>query len=145
MIFRSKHRKAVLSNKIKINGTDTDRVESTKYLGVYMYIDSRLNWSKYIHFIKGKITKAICIICKARKDLNRETLLVLYYSFVYPYLQYCIEVWGSYLKCISSTLVQVTQKKIIRIIPFSKRKAHTHGIFKSLKLLNLDKIYLYKV
>ena len=37
------------------------------------------------------------------------------------------------------------QKKIIRIISFSKRKTHTYGIFKSLKLLNLDNIYLYKV
>ena len=37
------------------------------------------------------------------------------------------------------------QKKIIRIISFSKRKAHMYGIFKSLKLLNLDNIYLYKV
>ena len=55
-------------------------------------MDSKLNWSKHINFIKGKITKAIGIICKARKNLNRETLLVLYYSFVYPYLQYCIEV-----------------------------------------------------
>ena len=33
MIFRSKHRKAGFSNNIKINGTDIDRVESTKYLG----------------------------------------------------------------------------------------------------------------
>ena len=37
MIFRSKHRKAVFSNNIKINGTDIDRVESTKYLGVYRF------------------------------------------------------------------------------------------------------------
>ena len=92
MIFRSKHRKAVFSNNININGTDIDRVESTKYLGVY--IDSKLNWSKHINVIKGKNAKAIGIICNARKNLNRETLLVLYYSFVYPYLQYCIEVWG---------------------------------------------------
>ena len=73
-------------------------------------MDSKLNWSKHINFIKGKIAKAIGIICKARKNLNRETLLVLYYSFVYPYLQYCIEVWGRICKCISSTLVQVTKK-----------------------------------
>ena len=33
MIFRSKHRKAGFSNNIKINVTDIDRVESTKYLG----------------------------------------------------------------------------------------------------------------
>ena len=142
MIFRSKHRKAGFSNIIKINGTDIDRVESTKYLGVY--IDSKLNWSKHIDFIKGKIAKAIGIICKARKNLNRETLLVLYYSFVYPYLQYCIEVWGRTSNVYLLPLFRL-QKKIIRIISFSNRKSHKYGIFKSLKLLNSDNIYLYKV
>ena len=141
-IFRSKHRKAVFSNNIKINGTDIDSVESTKYLGVY--IDSELNWSKHINFIKGKIAKAIGIICKARTNLNRETLLVLYYSFVYPYLQYCIEVWGRTSNVHLLPLFRL-QKKKIRIISFSNRKANTYGIFKSLKLLNSDNIYLYKV
>ena len=132
----------MFSNNIKINGSDIDRVESTKYLGVY--IDSKLNWSKHINFIKGKIAKGIGIICKARKNLNRETLLVLYYSFVCPYLQYCIEVWGRTSNVYLLPLFRL-QKKIIRIISFSKRKAHTYGIFKSLKLLNSDNIYLYKV
>ena len=29
------------------------------------------------------------IITKARKIVNKETLLTLYYSFIYPYLNYC--------------------------------------------------------
>ena len=142
IIFRSKHRKAEFSNNIKINGNDIDRVESTI---IYIdSIDSKLNWSKHINFIKGKNAKAIGIICKARKNLNRETLLVLYYSFVCPYLQYCIEVWGRTSNVYLLPLFRLP-KDIIRIISFSKRKAHTYGIFKSLKLLNLDNIYLYKV
>ena len=35
------------------------------------------------------------IITKSRKYLNRNSLLDLYHAFVYPYLTYCIEVWGN--------------------------------------------------
>ena len=49
------------------------------------------------------------IITKARKYLNRETLLKLYNAFVFPYLTYCVEVWGTapkkYLDPIISKLV----------------------------------------
>ena len=33
------------------------------------------------------------IIYKARNYVNRHTLRNLYYTFVYPYLTYCVEVW----------------------------------------------------
>ena len=35
------------------------------------------------------------IIIKARKYLNRKSLLNLYHAFVFPYLTYCIEIWGN--------------------------------------------------
>ena len=35
------------------------------------------------------------IIIKARKYLNKKSFLDLYHAFVYPYLTYCIEVWGN--------------------------------------------------
>ena len=41
------------------------------------------------------ISRGIGIIIKARKYLNRKSLLDLYHAFVYPYLTYCIEVWGN--------------------------------------------------
>ena len=31
---------------------------------------------------------------KARPCLKRKCLLDLYYSFAYPYLIYCMEIWG---------------------------------------------------
>ena len=35
------------------------------------------------------------IIIKARKYLNKKSLVNLYHSFVFPYLTYCIEIWGN--------------------------------------------------
>ena len=50
-------------------------------------------------YIKGKLSKGIGIIHKARKVLKKETLLKIYYAFLYPYLTYCIEVWGNTFQC----------------------------------------------
>ena len=32
---------------------------------------------------------------KARQYLSNCTLLNLYYAYIYPYITYCIETWGS--------------------------------------------------
>ena len=39
---------------------------------------------------------------KARHYLNTSTLVSLYYSYVYPYLTYCIEVWDVLIQPIST-------------------------------------------
>ena len=41
-------------------------------------------------YISKKVAKGIGIILKARKVFVNETILSLYYTFVYPYLNYCI-------------------------------------------------------
>ena len=73
-------------------------------------IDNRLNWSHHIAFIKGKISKGIGIISKVKYLLNRETLKSLYYSFVYPYLQYCIEVWGKASGVYMNSVIKLQKK-----------------------------------
>ena len=41
------------------------------------------------------MAKGFGVICKAKRMLKKETLITLYYSFVYPYLQYGIIAWGN--------------------------------------------------
>ena len=66
-------------------------------------------------YISKKIAKGIGIILKARKVFDNETLFSLYYTFVYPYLNYCIHVWGKAYDTHLRHLI-VLQNKIIRII-----------------------------
>ena len=63
----------------------------------------------------------------------------LYYAFIYPYLSYVNIVWGSKY---TTRLVPIRrlQKKIIRIITFSKFKEHTGPLFKELSILPLHDI-----
>ena len=97
MIFatgnHSIHKYNKINQDIKIDSIPIDRVHSTKFL--YVYIDSKLNWSEHLKYIRGKLSKSIGIICIAVTLLNRSTLVTLYNSFVLPYISYCIEVWGN--------------------------------------------------
>ena len=42
-----------------------------------------------------KISKSIGIIHKTRNFLTKNTLRNIYYTFVYPYLIYCIKIGGN--------------------------------------------------
>ena len=90
------------------------------------------------------ISKGLGIITKARKYLNRETLLKLYNAFVFPYLTYCVEVWGTAQKKYLDPLIKI-KKKIVRIITFSPYLCHTDPIFKDLNLLPISKLVTQRI
>ena len=76
--------------------------------------------------------------------LKKETLVTLYYSFVYPYLQYGVIAWGNTYANIIDPIVKL-QKKIVRVISASSWNAASDPIFKSLNLLPVSKIYILNV
>ena len=142
MLFRRRRTNVILSTDLVIKGVVISRVEHTKFLGVF--IDSTLTWSKHIQYMKGKIARGIGILCKGRKFFTDETLVTMFNSFVYPYLTYCIEVWGNtyttYLNPITLLL-----KRAVRVIKGCKRQAHTTPLFQNLKIMNLAETYVYFV
>ena len=109
MVF---HRAKVKNHDdVILSNTNLDRVVYTKFLGVI--IDDKLNFVNHIAYIKNKISKGMGIIYKARKFLNKSILVNLYNSFVYPYLIYCIEVWGNVYNIHLEPLLKL-QRKIVR-------------------------------
>jgi hypothetical protein len=142
IIFRSPQRKIEQHDTLMLNGQAIERVESTKFIGIVL--DSTINWNKHIQYFRSKISRSIGIICKARKIFSVTTLVTLYNSFIYPYLIYCIEVWGSAADIHISSLFRL-QKKTIRIIKSAPFKATTKPLFRELKLLPLECIYRQRV
>ena len=69
------------------------QVKETKFLGVL--IDQHLSWKPHIDFVSKKISKSVGIIVKAHFYLSSQTLMILYYSLVYPFLTYCNVAWSS--------------------------------------------------
>ena len=64
---------------------------------------------------------------------------MLYYSLIYPFLTYGIQVWGltypTYLKPVTTL-----QKRVIRIMTFSDPRSHSEPLLKFLRLLKFSNI-----
>ena len=103
-----------------------------------------MNWSDHILYIKNKISKSIGIIHKTRNFLDRNTLRNLYFTFIYPYLIYCIEIWGNSNDSHLNPIIKI-QKKGIRAISFAHYLDPTSPLFRRLNILNLKKIVIQRI
>ena len=142
MLFKTRNKSIELKGDLIIYGVKISRVEKTKFLGVY--IDSSLLWRDHIHYIEGKVARSIGAIIKARKVFNQDTLRTLYYTFLCPYFNYCIEVWGNTYSTYMDPLIKL-QNRALRIITGSSRRVHLAPLYRKLKLLDLPNIYMYAV
>ena len=104
--------------KITTDGHEINQVVKTKFLGVV--IDNELNWKEHVSIISGKFSRSIGMIIKAKYSLNKDALMTLCYSFIYPYLSYCNQVWG----CTYSTTLKklLTLQKLTLRIMFNMKK-----------------------
>ena len=90
--------------------------------------------------VKNKLSKGAGIMYKLRPYLNKETLLTVYYSFVYPYLYYGVIAWGNTYDSLLHS-VNIVHKRIIRIMASARKFDHTSPLFRHFKLLTLNQIY----
>ena len=124
---------------IEINNTKIKRVKQVIFLGIVL--DENLSWNPHISHISRKISKSIGVIYKSSFCLPKSCLRSLYFSLIYPYLHYCILVWGSTYKSNLNRIV-LLQKRIIRIINKKEYDAHA-PLFKQSMILKLNDIYLF--
>ena len=141
--FYMLHSNRPVSNSLSINLNEQpiNSKDNSKYLG--LILDNSLNFKPHITFICNKISKAIGIIYRSRDFLPKYILISLYYTLVYPYLNYCILAWGN---TFTSHLepIRILQKKLVRIITFQPYSCHTSPLFQDLNFLKLDDIYKYR-
>ena len=107
-------------------------------------IDKKLNWFEHVNNLKIKLAKGSGIIRKCRICFGIDTLITLYYSFIYPYITYCLEVWGGTNERNPNSIF-ILQKRIIRIIKSLPFRTHTSPYFEGLNILNIFQLCKYKV
>ena len=127
---------------LQIDGEAIAEVNKSKFLGVI--IDNKLKWKDHISFVGRKVACGIGVIIKARKVLRNESLKCLYYSFIYPYIAYCNQVWGSACKRNIEPL-QVLQKRAVRIILGVHPRSPSEPLFTTLKFLSCKNIIKYLI
>jgi hypothetical protein len=124
--------------KLQIGNDEIKRKTKIKFLG--MTIDDKLDWTDHVRHVRNKISSGIYAINKVKHFMNRKHLLTLYYSLIYPYLDYGISLWGSTCQT-NKRKVFVMQKKAVRIISGAKYNDHTDPLFTKLKILKLEDIH----
>ena len=137
ILFRSSKKKQKHVVTLTINNDDIKQVKSTTFLGVV--IDECLSWNDHIDSVAKKIVKSAGIIAKIRHFTNLNTLKLIYYALVYPYLIYGNLIWSSTYKKRIKKLINI-QKKIVRLMTFQSYTSHTEKIFIDLQILNLSKL-----
>ena len=123
---------------ISFNETNIKRVNKTKFLG--FTIQENLKWSSHVNDVLGKISRGIAMLRKVRTVLNKDALLSIYYSFIYPYMQRGITIWANESKGNMMDIL-VKQKQAIRIIAGVNYREHTVPLFKQLQILPIDLLY----
>ena len=115
---------------------------NTKSLGVTF--DSNLNFKSHIENIVGKISKTVGVFYKIKSLVPNQVLISLYYSLVYPYLIYCVLIWGGTFRSYLDKIL-LLQKKIVRIITNSEYLAHSDPLFHRTGILKIQEIYDYQL
>ena len=116
--------------------------QSCKFLGTRL--DNRLTFCDHINHIVSKISKNSGILYRIRDKLPLKTRLDYYYSFIYPYLSYNVEVWGSTYQTHLDPLV-IQHKRVIRTISGAGFRDHTTPLFLKLGLLKFHDICRYHI
>ena len=134
---------------IEFNGQQIEEVNETKFLGVIL--DNGLTWKPHIQHVRNKVSRGTGILKKLRPYVNNDTILGLYYSFIYPYFTYCVQVWGKTYQSNLDCIVKL-QKRVIRLLAGVHPLTHTEPIFFRLKILKfidvvnyIIGIFMYKV
>ena len=123
VLSRKSNGKIHLDNDLIIDNVKIDQKSQTKFLGVI--IDEQLSFKQHIRCIKGKVSRGLGILHKCKRFLNHNSLMQLYNSFIYPYLNYCICVWGSACQTYLQPLITLQKKIILRRYVYQKVQRET--------------------
>ena len=121
---------------LEINGTQLNRVNFTKSLGVL--IDENLTWSNHINAISKRISSGIIrSIKRISHFVPPATLHIIYHGLVQSHFDYCRVVWGNCAKTLSDKL-QRLQNRAVRVLTHSSYDADANQLFKELGWDNLE-------
>ena len=86
-------RKPELPETLELNGSEIERVEKTKYLGII--IDENLTWDEQFKRIRSQINTVLMSLKRLKNILPQSQLCCVSYGLVERHLRYGDVVWGS--------------------------------------------------
>ena len=133
--------KPTIARNIKI-GTETLPVATEfKFLGIWL--DPKLSWNCHINNLLLKLKRNMNLLQNAKKFLNKQALLTVYYAHVHSHLNYGILLWGNMA---SNTQIKKIQKVQNKCMSYILNKKALTSDFKDSKLFTVnDMIWLNNV
>ena len=136
------NRSWIVSPHITLNNQIIDSRSNGNFLGVVL--DDKIKFNLHINSVCSKISKQIGILYRIKNYLPIPCLIQLYYSYIFPYLNYCNLVWGNTYESHLNPLI-ILQKRAIRVITKSEYLAHTNDLFSRNRILKLPDIHKLKL
>ena len=134
----------IITNKLykpNINIANIQYKSHIKYLGVYL--DDKLNWSPHIQHVNNKLAKNIGILRILRNYFSLKMLRQIYYSLVFPYINYALLSWGNTYKT-RLTKIITKQNMAIRNIFFANTRETAAPYYNILGVLKVQDIFKFK-
>ena len=110
------------------------RKNVTKFLGIL--IDEKLTWKPHVKCLLGKISRVAGIMSKIKNTMTTQSLKMIYYGLIYPFIHYGIVFWATVAKREFDKIFRI-QKKVVRFIAGVGRFEHSEPIFKKINILKL--------
>ena len=143
VIFRGVKR--ALPNNIPslhLNNIEIERRESVKYIGVIL--DSVLSWRQHIDLICTKLNRLFGVFSHLRHKIPNSYARQIYYSTVFPHLNYCLEIYGS---CASNLMkkLQTKQNSLMKYLTKKDNQFSTNSVHKLNNILKINDTYELKL
>jgi len=138
ILFKNMNNRSNFNGNIYIDGKAIQKVNQTKFLGVY--IDEHLNWNSHVQHLSLKLASGIYSLNMTRNMLSVNTKRLLYFSHVFSHLNYALSAWGPMISTSNMKKLQVYQNKAIRLLFNLKRRTRLVPYYKKAELLDIKSI-----
>jgi hypothetical protein len=126
---------------VVVNDVVIKFVQSVKFLGCYL--DSQLKWQSHVDHVCRSLSRGIALLRTSHTLFPKSVKSMMYYSFIYSYIAYCIQVWGNAADVYTVNIVTL-QKRAIRLVANASRLAHSRPLAYDHKFLLFDDVYKMK-
>ena len=114
IIFRGRKKDLPIDLPVlRLNGIAIEKVECVRYIGVML--DSFLSYKQHVDSICTKLSRLFGVFTHLRHKIPQTYARQIYYSTIFPHVNYCLEIYGSCVPKIMKTL-QTKQNSLMKYL-----------------------------
>ena len=134
LIISNKH-DAQNNPRVQLFGHDIDEVDSHVYLGLKFACN--LRWKHHINDVSDKTRKKLNCMVPFKYKLDRQSLEIMYKSFVLPTMEYANVVWGGSYDCDIAKL-EAIHIDAMRLISGATARSHIENLYMEFNWLTIQ-------